>query len=158
MWTLSRDNVITKPRQQIQSKKLMFTIIWNPSGFSVVDRLPNNTKINSAYFVTIGFIPLEGAMFPQGRAPRERELVIHLDNCSIHTRRVSRDWREEHGSVCISQQPIHLIRPFVTSTCLPQSKKNWNGLSWLTTTSFFESLQAILSGLDHKQFNAVFPG
>jgi hypothetical protein len=69
----------------------MFTIIWNPSGFDVVDRLPNNTKINSAYFMTNVLIPLEEAIFRQGRAPLERRLVIHLNNCSIHTSLVSID-------------------------------------------------------------------
>jgi hypothetical protein len=52
MWTLPRDDVVTKPRQQIQSKKFMFTIIWNPTGFYVFDRFPNDTKMNSDYFVT----------------------------------------------------------------------------------------------------------
>jgi hypothetical protein len=59
MWTLSRDDVVTKPRHEIQSNKLMFTIIWNPSGFYVIDRLPNHRKMNSAYFVTNIFIPIE---------------------------------------------------------------------------------------------------
>jgi hypothetical protein len=31
IWTLSRDDVITKPRHDIQSKLFMFTIIWNPT-------------------------------------------------------------------------------------------------------------------------------
>jgi hypothetical protein len=64
MWTLSRDDVATKPRQQIQSKMFMFTIIWNPTGFYVVDRLPNDTKMNSDYFVTNEFISLEQMIFP----------------------------------------------------------------------------------------------
>jgi hypothetical protein len=53
-------------------QKFMFTIIWNPSGFYVVDRLPNDTKMNSAYFVTnifIPFISLEQEIFPRGRVP-----------------------------------------------------------------------------------------
>jgi hypothetical protein len=33
MWALSRDDVAAKPRQQIQSKKFMITIRWNPTGF-----------------------------------------------------------------------------------------------------------------------------
>jgi uncharacterized membrane protein len=59
----------------------MFTIIWNPSGFYVVDRLPNDTKMNSAYFVTnifIPLIPLEQAIFLRGRAPHQKRLAIHL--------------------------------------------------------------------------------
>jgi hypothetical protein len=65
MWTLSRDNGVTKPRQQIESKKFMFTVIWNASGFYAVDRLRNDAKMNSAYFVTNVLIPLEEAIFLQ---------------------------------------------------------------------------------------------
>jgi hypothetical protein len=65
MWILSRDDVATKPRQQIQSKKFMFTIRWNSTAFYVVDRLPNDTKMNSAHFVTNIFAPLDKAIFPQ---------------------------------------------------------------------------------------------
>jgi hypothetical protein len=52
MWTLSRDYVVTKPRLDISSKKFIFTIMWNPNGFYIVDRLPNDTKMTSAYFLT----------------------------------------------------------------------------------------------------------
>jgi hypothetical protein len=84
----------------------MLTIIWNPRGFYVVDRLPNDMKMNSAYFVTNVLILLEEAIFPQGRALRERWLVIHLDNCSIHTSRVSTDWLEEHD-IFRMPQPLY---------------------------------------------------
>jgi hypothetical protein len=69
MWTLSKDNVVTKSTLDIQSKTFMFMIIWNPSGFYVVDRLPNDTKMNSDYFMTNIFIAFEQAIFPRGRAP-----------------------------------------------------------------------------------------
>jgi hypothetical protein len=59
MWTLSIDDVAIKSRQQIQSEKFMFTIIWNPTGFYVFDRFPNDSKMNSNYFVTNIFISLE---------------------------------------------------------------------------------------------------
>jgi hypothetical protein len=65
MSTLSRDDVVIKPRLDIQSTKFMFTIIWNPSGFYVVDRLPNHSKMNNAYFMTNILIPLEQAIFPR---------------------------------------------------------------------------------------------
>jgi hypothetical protein len=77
----------------------MFTIIWNSSGFYVVDRFLNDTKMNSAYFVTNLLIQLEEAIFPQGRVPHERRLVIHLDNCSIHISRISTDWLEEYDII-----------------------------------------------------------
>jgi hypothetical protein len=61
--TLSRDNVVTKSRHDIQSKTFIFMVIWNPSGFYVIDRLPNDIKMNSDCFVTNILIPLEQAIF-----------------------------------------------------------------------------------------------
>jgi hypothetical protein len=89
MWILSRDNMATKSRQQIQSKKFPFPIIWNPTGFYVVGRLPNDIKMNIAYFVTNVLPPLEEAIFPQGRAPHQKQHVIHLENCSVHMNQAS---------------------------------------------------------------------
>jgi hypothetical protein len=67
-----RDDVITKPRQQIQNKKFMFTIIGNPTGFYIVDRFPNDTKMNSDYFMTNIFISREQMIFPCRRALHEK--------------------------------------------------------------------------------------
>jgi hypothetical protein len=52
MWTLSRDDVATKPKHDICTQKFMFTMIWNPRRFQVVDKLPTATKMNSGYFIT----------------------------------------------------------------------------------------------------------
>jgi hypothetical protein len=91
MWTLSRDDVVTKSRLDIQSKQFMFAIIWNPSGFYVVDKLPNHAKMKSAYFVANIRIPLERMIFHRGRATHKKRLVVDLDNWSVHTSRVSTD-------------------------------------------------------------------
>jgi hypothetical protein len=74
----------------------MFTIIWNPTGFYVVDRLLNDTKMNSDYFVTNIVISLEQMIFPCRRAPHEKRLMVSVDNCSVHTSRGSTDWLEKH--------------------------------------------------------------
>jgi hypothetical protein len=57
----------------------MFTIISNASGFHVADRIPNDTKMNSAYFDTNILTPLEQAISPQRTASHQKQLVIHLD-------------------------------------------------------------------------------
>jgi hypothetical protein len=91
IWTLSRDDVATKSRQQIQSKKCIFTIVWNPTGFYLVDRLQNDSKMNSDYFATNIFISLEQMIFPCRRALHEKRLVGSVDNYSGHTSRGSID-------------------------------------------------------------------
>jgi histone-lysine N-methyltransferase SETMAR len=87
----------TKPRLDIQSKRFMVIITWNPSGFYVVDRLPNDTKMNSNYFIANIFISFEKAIFPRGRAPHQKRLVIYFRKGSVHTSRASRDWLKEYG-------------------------------------------------------------
>jgi hypothetical protein len=44
MYALSRDDMVTKPRRAIQSKRFMFEIMWNPSDLYVVARLLNDIK------------------------------------------------------------------------------------------------------------------
>jgi hypothetical protein len=135
MWTLSRDDVATKPRQRIQSKKFMFTMIWNPSEFYAVERLANDTRMNTDYFVRNILIFLEQMIFPWKRAPREKRLMVSVDNWSVHTSRGSTDWLEKHGISACQTNSIYLIWPLVTCTCFLQWKKISNGFSWLTRTS-----------------------
>jgi histone-lysine N-methyltransferase SETMAR len=107
VWILSSDNVVAKLRFDIQSEQFIFSLIWNPSGFYVIDRISNDTKMNSDYFMTNILIPLillEQAIFLRGRAPHQKRVVIHLDNCSVHTSRASTDWLEEH-EIC------HMLHP-----------------------------------------------
>jgi hypothetical protein len=105
MWALSRDHVVTKPRLDIQSKKFMLTITWNPNGFHAVDRLPNDMKMNSAYFLTNVLIILEDAIFARGSALHTKRLMIHLDNCLVHTNCTSTDSLEEHNIARMPYQP-----------------------------------------------------
>jgi hypothetical protein len=72
MWTLSRDGVVTKPRLDIQSKTIMLTIMWNASGLYIVDRVLNDTKMNSDYFVTKIHIAFAQAIFRRRRAPYQK--------------------------------------------------------------------------------------
>jgi hypothetical protein len=43
--------MITKPRYDTQSKEFTFTIIKNPHGFHVVEKLAKEAKMNNAYFM-----------------------------------------------------------------------------------------------------------
>jgi hypothetical protein len=84
MWTLTRDDVATKPKRDIHTTQSMFKVMWNPLGFHVVAKLPSGPKMNSDYFTTNIFAPLEQKMFQAGRRPRAKRLSPHVDHCSIH--------------------------------------------------------------------------
>jgi hypothetical protein len=42
-------------------------------------------------------ILFEQAIFPRGRAPHQKRLIVHLDNYSVHISLASTNWLEEHG-------------------------------------------------------------
>jgi hypothetical protein len=83
----------------------MFTIIWNLHSFHIVDKLPNDIKMKSDYFVTKILSPLEQAIFIRGRDMHQKIFVIHIDNCSVHTSRASTYWLDEHGM----HRMLHLL-------------------------------------------------
>jgi hypothetical protein len=97
-------------------------------------------KMNSAYFVTNMLILLEQAIFPWGRAPHEKRLVLHLDNCSVHTCRVSTDWLEEHSILCM---PYSQYSPYLASIdfyLFPTVKERLERIQLADEGQFFECL------------------
>jgi histone-lysine N-methyltransferase SETMAR len=130
--------------------------MWNPTGFYVIDRLPNGTKLNSAYFVTNILIPLQEAMFTQGSAAHQKRLVIHLDNCSVHTSRVSTEWLEEHDMRRMPQPPYSPDLVPSDFYLFPTVKERLERIQLADEDQFFESLQEILNDLDHEELNTVF--
>jgi hypothetical protein len=135
IWTILRNDMVTKPRLDVQNKIFMFTITWNPSGFYVVNRLPNAMKINSDCFVTNMFIPLEQTIFPRGSVPHQKWLVIHIDNCSVHTNRASTDYLEKY-SICRMSYQSYLSDLASSDFYLFLTIENSNRFRWLTRTSF----------------------
>jgi hypothetical protein len=85
-----------------------------------------------------------------------KQLVVHLDDCSVRTNRASKDWFEEHG--------IRLMRHSGYSSDLASSDFYLfsivkEKLEWIQVTDedqLFECLQEILSGLDQQELNNIF--
>jgi hypothetical protein len=88
-WCMFRDDVPQRPRQRIETAKLMLTVMWGIDGFHVVDLMITPRTSNSQYFVENVMAPLVSNVFPQGRHRRAPPLYCHLDNCRIHFSKVS---------------------------------------------------------------------
>jgi hypothetical protein len=96
-----------------------------------MDRLSNDGKMNSSYFMTNILIPLEHATFAGGRAPHQKRLVSHLDNCPLHIGRASSDWLEEHD-ICRMPQPSYRLNLASSDFYLfpiPKEKLEWTQLA-----------------------------
>jgi hypothetical protein len=112
--------------------------------------------MNNASSVTSLPIPLEQAIFPRGRVPHEKRLVVHLDNCFIHKSLASTGWLKEYRIHC---KPRQFYLPNLASRdcyLFSPAAKNSNGFSWLTSISFFEDMHKMLRGLDRQELNSVF--
>jgi histone-lysine N-methyltransferase SETMAR len=131
MWSQNRDMLFRA--------KFMFTIIWNPSGFYVIDRLPNDTKMNSAYFVTNILIPIKQMIFHGWRAPHERRLVVHFDNCSVQTNRILTDWLEEHSILHMPHPPYSPDLASIDFYLFPTVKEKLEQIQLADETSFLSA-------------------
>jgi hypothetical protein len=146
--------MISKSRHDISNKAFMSPIIWNSSGFYVVDRFPNDTKMKSHCVVITLLIRVEQAIFPRKRASHQKQLVAHPDNCPVHLTRASTDWLEEQGMCGMPHPPYS---PDLTSSnfdLFPTVKKTWiDSGGWREPV--FQCLQDILRHIDQNELNAV---
>jgi hypothetical protein len=152
----SKDDVFTKLKLNGQSKKIMFTIMWNRDGFHVIDKPPNETKMNNHYFLANILIPLEQSIFPQGRVPHQKRVVVHVYNYPIDMSQVSTEWLNQHNIV-------HMLEPHyspdlapVASTCFATMKEKLRHIALRDEDQLFECLIEILACLDNTELNRVF--
>jgi hypothetical protein len=52
IWLQPDGDIPERERLTIQSEKVMRTIIWNPSGFNLINVLPKGFKFNASFYVT----------------------------------------------------------------------------------------------------------
>jgi hypothetical protein len=134
----------------------MFTIIWNPTEFYVVDRLPNDAKMNNDYFLINILISIEQMIFPCRMAPYEEGLVVSVDNCSVHTSRGSTDRLEKHG---IYRMPDQLYSTTMATSDLylfSTVKEKLERIHLADEDQFSERVQGVLRGLDQQELNRIF--
>jgi hypothetical protein len=91
-WSVSRDDVPQKVKQQIAIQKFMFTAIWGIDGFRVVDLMTEQHSYNTQYFLRHILKPMLLIVFPDGGKPHSRRLSLHLDNCRVHRSKASENF------------------------------------------------------------------
>lgn len=84
MWCLSKEEVLEKASQKIQTKKFMITVIWNIDQFYIIDLMNHNESFNSEYFIENVIKQLSNSLYPQGKKPQETSYVLHIDNARPH--------------------------------------------------------------------------
>jgi hypothetical protein len=156
MWSLTRDDVATKVRPNIQTKKIMFTIMWSPRGFHVINQLPDDTKMNSTYYVNNVLQELYQCFFPHGHGPRSKYLVIHVDNCSIHKSAQSEQFMVAHKMFRMSHPPYSPDLAPSDFYLFGTVKNQLEHIQLSEHDDFFEKLYEILQSIPKEELARVF--
>jgi histone-lysine N-methyltransferase SETMAR len=96
IWLHSDEKVPERERHTIQSKILMLTIVWNPSGFHLINVLPNGCKFNASHFVTNIRGPVVDWRIVQVRGSN-RKLIIHAHNSRPHLATMTQRFLEQNA-------------------------------------------------------------
>jgi hypothetical protein len=134
----------------------MFTVMWNPLGFHIVDRFPTDAKMNGDYFTTNILAPLEQKIFPAGRRLHTKRLTLHLENSSIHM--------SESTEVDIGKQNIVQLKHTPSSPDLAPSdsdlfltvKEKLKNIQMIGEEHVLYRLQELLNGISRKELDKVF--
>jgi transposase len=156
MWSLTEDEVATKPRTTIATKKFMYTIMWNPHGFHVIDLLPSDAKMNSTYYTSNVLEPLHQNFFPEGRTPQGKRLVVHVDNCSVHTSAITKEFMETHDMVSMPHPPYSPDLAPSDFYLFGTVKQRLQQAQFSEEDDFFEELDTILMSISKDELMKVF--
>jgi hypothetical protein len=94
----SRGPIFTQKNRCLQSYGIHSDSLY-------IDKLPTGTNMHSGYFATNIVGLLQQKVFPTGRNPHGRRLTIHLDNCSIHTRRTTEEYVGQQKTIRLQHSP-----------------------------------------------------
>jgi hypothetical protein len=84
MWVASWEEVAEVERPSHYHRKTMMTVFFNGTGEFLIDILPDELKMNSAYFANNVIDVLALSCYPNGRLPHARKVMLHFDNAPIH--------------------------------------------------------------------------
>jgi hypothetical protein len=134
----------------------MFTIMCNPLGFHVIDRLPDGVTMNANYFTENILGSLEEKIFPDGRAAHGRRLVVHMDDAAVHNCEMTTNFLAYHNEVRLRHSlysPDLAPSDFYLS---PTVKEKLKDIEMVDEEDLFYRLQERLSDIPIRELRNVF--
>jgi histone-lysine N-methyltransferase SETMAR len=95
IWLQTDGEIPERERRTIQSEKVMLMIVWNSSGFHLINVLQKGFKFNASLYVTQ--IPGTLSDWPRIHVGRtNRKLCVHADNSRPHTATVTLQFMQQN--------------------------------------------------------------
>jgi histone-lysine N-methyltransferase SETMAR len=93
VWLQADQEPSERVKHMIGDRKLMVTIVWNPQGFHLIDRLPKGQRFNANYYVDMILRPI---LENRSRGPG-LHFIIHADNARPDTAQKTLKFCQENG-------------------------------------------------------------
>jgi hypothetical protein len=121
IWLPERTETPERERITVQSREMMVTIVWNPTGFHRIVALPKAMKFNADYYISHIRDSLTEWRRSQVRDSDQR-LHVHADNARPHTAKKVTEFLAGNGMKRIPCRRIHRTWHRAISTFLGTSK------------------------------------
>jgi histone-lysine N-methyltransferase SETMAR len=81
---------------------------------------------------------------------------VHIDNCSVHTRKGSAHWLEEHGMFHMPYPPYSPDLAPSDFYLFPIVKQKLESIQVIDDDELFDRSQELLAGIDQEELNRAF--
>jgi transposase len=112
--------------------------------------------MDSDYFTTNVLAPLREEFIPRDRTQHPKPLVVHMDNCSIHTSGAAQRFISEHQ---MSRMPLPFHSPDLAPSdfyLFPTVKNRLERIHRVDGNDLFEQLLEILRATPVDELELVF--
>jgi histone-lysine N-methyltransferase SETMAR len=130
--------------------------MWNTRGFHVVNQSPSDTKVDNDYLATNVLAALREEFIPRDRARHPKPLVVHMDNCSIHTSGATQRFMSEHQMSGMPQPPYCPDLAPSDFYLFTTMEDRLDKIHMVDGDDFFEQLSEILQEIPIDESERVF--
>jgi hypothetical protein len=130
----------------IQSKKFIFTIVWNPCGFNLIKILEKGRKFKAGYCIADILEPLS-QWHSIKAAGNERKLLVHVDSARPHTAKLSTQYFNENRTKSAPHPPSSPDLAPSDFYLLGDVKKCLGGLSFEDADQLLAAGEGVIEGI-----------
>ena len=134
--------------------KVMATVFWDCEGILLVDYLPHNMTITSAYYSKV-FQNLYAAIKAKRQGKLSRGILLHQDNAPVHTSRTVSDTIKECKFEFIPHPPYSPDLAPCDYFLFPKLKKCLREKKFESDEAVMEAVDVFFSDQDKKFYKEV---
>jgi transposase len=134
----------------------MFTIMWIPQRFPVLNSVPDCTTMSSTLFIDNILTKTAVPFFPDGRREQSPTVTLHLDICSVHRSRKAENLMEQNGVESMPRPPYSPDSAPSDFFLFPLVKKRPDRLECEDSDNLLEGITEIFRTLQTDRLQCVF--